>query len=190
MRRPLIWLGAALCVIPALWVAATSPLLEWRGPVYIIAGFAGVLGLAVLLMQPLMMGGVARRGAVLHRWLGAGLVALILVHVGGLWLTSPPDVVDALLFRSPTPFSVWGVIAMWAALAAAGLALVRRRVPLLVWRAGHTALVVVVVAGTVTHALLIEGTMGPVTKVVLGAAVIAATVWVIARRRVWAGLRR
>ena len=43
----------------------------------------------------------------------------VIVHVAGLWLTSPPDVIDVLLFRSPTPFSAWGAIAMWAVFAAA-----------------------------------------------------------------------
>ena len=45
-RAALIWaaLVAAICVPIAL--AATSELFEWRGPVYISAGFAGIVALA------------------------------------------------------------------------------------------------------------------------------------------------
>ncbi|WP_245190749.1 ferric reductase-like transmembrane domain-containing protein [Jannaschia formosa] len=175
-----------------LAVAATSPLLEWRGPVYIIAGLAGVAALGVLLVQPLLafdrLPGL--RGRVAHRWLGAGLVMLILVHVAGLWITSPPDVIDALTFTSPTPFSAWGVIAMWAAFGAAGLAAVRRRLSPRFFRPAHTALILVVVTGTIVHALLIVGTMGVVTKWALCLLVAAVTLWVVAGRRAWVPLLR
>ena len=123
------WAALALAIGIPLVAAARSPLLQWRDPIYILAGFAGVLGLALILVQPLLILGAlpglpARRA---HRWVGATLVALVLIHVGGLWITSPPDVIDVLLFRSPTPFAIWGVIAMWALFAAALLASVRRR---------------------------------------------------------------
>lgn len=191
----LAWGAVALAVVLPVGIAANSPLLQWRDAVYVIAGFAGILGLALLLLQPLLAAallpglatGVGRR---IHRWLGAGLVAAIVVHVGGLWLTSPPDVIDALTLRSPTPFSLWGVIAMWAAFAAATLALVRKRLPLRIWRLGHTTFVVLVVAGTVVHAVLIVGAMGTVSKIALCALVIAATLAAVARRRVWAVVKR
>ena len=47
----------------------------------------------------------------------AVLVIAVVLHVAGLWVTSPPDVIDALLFVAPTPFSNWGIIAMWALFA-------------------------------------------------------------------------
>lgn len=46
----------------------------------------------------------------------------MILHVVGLWVTSPPDVIDALLFWSPTPFSFCGVVAMWAVFASALMA--------------------------------------------------------------------
>ena len=51
-RVILIWaaLAAAICVPIA--AAAASPLLAWRGPVYILAGFAGIIALGVMLLQP------------------------------------------------------------------------------------------------------------------------------------------
>ena len=103
---------------------------------------------------------------------------LIVVHIVGLWITSPPDVIDALLFVSPTPFSVWGVVAMWAALFAACLAALRRKLSLRArsWRWSHKTLVTVIVTGTVVHAMLIEGTMEVYSKAILCGLVIAATV--------------
>jgi hypothetical protein len=52
VRLTLIWaaLTAAVCVPIA--AAAASPLLAWRGPVYILAGFAGIIALGLVLVQP------------------------------------------------------------------------------------------------------------------------------------------
>ncbi|MEN0087806.1 MAG: hypothetical protein AAF737_05155 [Pseudomonadota bacterium] len=102
--------------------------------------------------------------------------AAVLIHVGGLWITSPPDVVDALLFASPTPFSIWGVTAMWALFAAAAVALLRRKLKLR-WsttRRTHLTLTATVIAGSVAHTLLIEGTMELASKIVLCCLVVLA----------------
>src|SRR5213075_626128 len=107
------------------------------------------------------------------------------IHVGGLWITSPPDMIDALLFSSPTPFSPFGVIAMWAIFAVALLATLRRRLRPRTWRVAHTLLAIVIVAGSVVHAILIEGTMETVSKAALCALVLAATIKVMTDLRVW-----
>ncbi|MBG6143339.1 putative ferric reductase [Labrenzia sp. EL_142] len=195
-RAILIWgVLAAVLLIPVA-AAAASPLLQWRQPVYIAAGFAGIIAMALLLVQPLLAGGylpglARQRGRWLHRWVGGLLVLAVIGHVAGLWITSPPDVIDALLFRSPTPFSVWGVIAMWAVFAAALLAAIRRRLQLRprTWRLAHTSLALVIVAGSVIHALLIEGTMETVTKVALCGLVLAAFLKAFADLKVWASRR-
>lgn len=184
----LIWIGVVLAIALPVGVAVGSPLLAWRSPVYIIAGLAGVIALALLLVQPLLIGGYLvgpRHKQRVHRWIGATLIVAVIVHVGGLWLTSPPDVIDALLFRSPTPFSPWGVIAMWAIFATGILAILRHRIGLRRWRLAHTAFAVIIVGGTVTHALLIEGTMGTVSKAFLCAIVVIALGKVLVDRRVW-----
>jgi hypothetical protein len=49
---------------------------------------------------------------------------------------------------------------------------------------------VVIVTGTIVHALLIEGTMGTWSKAALSALVLAATVWTLFDLRAWAFLRR
>lgn len=112
---------------------------------------------------------------------------MVVIHVAGLWITSPPDMIDALLLRSPTPFSIWGVIAMWALFATAILAALRKRLrlPPRRWRITHTLLAAVIVPGTVIHALLIQGTMQPISKAVLCLLVLAATSIAITRVRVW-----
>jgi predicted ferric reductase len=127
----------------------------------------------------------AHRARRAHRWIGGVLVVAVVIHVGGLWITSPPDVIDALLFASPTPFSAWGVIAMWAIFAVALLAALRRRLGPRAWRIAHMLLAVVVVVGSVAHGILIEGTMGTVSKAALCALVLAATIKVMADLRVW-----
>lgn len=197
MRAALIWAVVAGSIVVSLAVAVTSPLLAWRGPIYVVAAFAGVLALALVLLQPLLVAGYlpglpVPRSRQAHRWVGAALVAAIIIHVFGLWLTSPPDVIDALLFDSPTPFSAWGVVAMWAAFAAALLAALRRplRIKLRFWRLGHSVLVLVVVVGGVVHALLIDGTMGSVSKLVLCALVVAATAVTLFNLRAWMVLTR
>lgn len=109
----LIWAGLAFAIITPLALAATSEYLAWRDPIYITAGFAGVVSLCLALVQPLLVGGWLPglrllRGRRVHRAVGVVLVAAIILHVVGLWITSPPDIEDALLLRAPTPFSVWG----------------------------------------------------------------------------------
>lgn len=196
-RAILIWVALSAALTVPVAVAGASPLLAWRDPIYIAAGFAGVISMALLLLQPLLAGGYlpglpTRRGRRLHAWVGGALVAAVAIHILALWATSPPDVVDALLFRSPTPFSAWGVVAMWAVFAAALLAALRRRLRLrpMVWRLCHTTLATVVVVTSVVHAMLIEGTMGTVSKVALCALVLAAAVKVMVNLRPWTVLMR
>jgi predicted ferric reductase len=197
VRAPLIWAGLAVAVGVPLAVAAASPLLAWRDPVYIASGLAGVIALSLLLIQPLLAAGYlpglpARPGRRVHAFVGAALVLAVLAHVAGLWLTSAPDVIDALLFDSPTPFSVWGVVAMWAIFATALLAAFRKplRLPPRVWRVVHSALAIVIVVGSIIHALLVEGTMGPLSKAVFCLLVLGATAKVLFDLRAWALLIR
>lgn len=183
VRTAAIWAVLASAIAVPIAAASMSPLLAWRSPVYVAAGFAGIVAMALLLVQPLLIGGYlpgldARRTRRIHRAIGVGLVAAVATHVVALWITSPPDAVDALMFESPTPFSDWGVIAMWAVFATAALAALRRRLRLRprTWRLAHMACAAVIVAGGVVHALLVEGTMETVSKATLCAVVVLATV--------------
>jgi predicted ferric reductase len=183
-REILVWGALALIVAVPVVIAAISPLHAYRPPSYIAASLAGVMALGVLLVQPLLSAGWLPGAGIatlrrLHRYAGALLVALVIVHVVGLLIASPPDAIDALLLRSPTPFSVWGVTAMWAVAATAVLVALRRKLRLrpATWAAIHNAVALVVVLGTVVHAVQIEGTMGTISKWAL---CIAATVIAIA----------
>ena len=182
---PLIWAALASAICVPIAAAAASPLLAWRGPVYILAGFAGIIALGLMLVQPLLIAGYlpglsARIGRRAHHWIGGALVVAVVIHVGGLWITSPPDMIDALTFTSPTPFSPFGVIAMWAIFAVALLATLRRRLRPRTFRIVHMLLAIVIVAGSVVHGLLIEGAMETVSKAALCALVLAAAIKVMA----------
>jgi predicted ferric reductase len=188
----LIWVALAVAIGVPVALAATSEQLAWRGPVYILAGFAGIVALGLVLVQPLLIGGYlaplsAYRGRRAHHWIGGALVLAVAIHVAGLWITSPPDMIDALTYTSPTPFSPFGVTAMWAIFLVALLAFLRRRLELRprTWRFIHTPLAIVIVVGSVVHCLLIEGTMETISKAALCAAVLAATVKVMVDLQVW-----
>ena len=187
----LIWAALAAAIGVPIALAATSELLEYRGAVYTLACFAGIVALGLVLVQPLLIAGylpglsgyLGRRA---HLWIGGALVLAVLIHVGGLWITSPPDMIDALLLVSPTPFSPFGVIAMWAIFAVAIIAVLRRKLGMRprTWRITHLSFAVVIVIGAVVHGLLIEGTMEMMSKIALCVLVVAAAAKVIADR-VW-----
>jgi predicted ferric reductase len=193
--RLVLWLLIVLGLIVPLFLAASSPLLAWRDPVYILAGFAGVVAFALMLVQPMLAAGLLPgvalvTGRRMHRWVGGVIILGVLIHVGGLWVTSPPDVVDALLLVSPAPFSNWGVLAFAALVGAGVLAVYRRRFRLAVWRVGHSALVTVAVLGTVLHAWKVDGTMEIVSKAGLCLAVILALGVAMVRLKAWRAIWR
>lgn len=192
MRHVLIWVAVLVAIAVPVIAATMSPLLAWRQPIYIMAGFAGIAALCILLVQPLLAAGLLpglslARSRKTHQILGGALVFAVILHVGGLWIFSPPDVINALTLTSPTPFSVWGVAAMWAVFATALIVALRRRLRarVMTWRKLHTGLALIIVTGTIVHALLIEGAMETVTKILLCAAVSAITGMVIYRSRIW-----
>jgi predicted ferric reductase len=183
-RAALIWAVLAAVIGVPIVLAATSPFLQWRDAIYIAACFAGIIGLSLLFIQPLLIAGLlpglsALRARRLHHWVGGALVVAIIIHVAGLWITSPPDMLDALLFQSPTLFSPFGVVAMWAIFATAMLALCRRRLGLRTWRITHLSLAAIIVVGSVVHGMLIEGTMETMSKAALCALVVLATIKVM-----------
>ncbi len=189
-RITLIWAALAAIIFVPIAAAAASPLLQWRDAIYIVAGFAGIIALGLMLVQPLLIGGYlpgpsAYRARRAHHWIGGALVVAVVIHVAGLWFTSPPDMIDALLFTSPTPFSPFGVIAMWAIFAVALLAALRRRLRLRTFRIVHMSLAVVIVVGSVIHGMLVEGTMETMSKAALCALVFAAAIKVMADLEVW-----
>lgn len=190
-----VWGMLALAVLLPVVVAGLSPLQTYRSLPYVAASVAGVLSLGLLLVQPSLAAGYLpglgpswqRR---LHARIGAALVVAVAVHIGGLYLASPPDALDALLLRSPTPFSVWGVTAMWGVVLTVLLMALRGRLRPKVWRLIHNGLALVVVIATVIHALQIDGTMGAASKWALCMAAIAASAVAVVHLRLVMPLRR
>lgn len=192
MRAIVIWAGLVVALLAPIIAAAYSPLLQWREAIYIASGFSGIVGMVLLVLQPLLAAGdlpgltqgISRR---IHRATGALLALAVVGHVAGLWITSPPDVIDALTFTSPTPFSIWGVIAMWAVFAAALMAAFRKRLRLrpLTWRRTHASLAVIIAVGTVIHAVLIQGTMETFTKYGLSVLVLLAALRIATLKGMW-----
>lgn len=194
-KRPLLsvltWAGLFGIMATPVLLAAGSPYLTYRNLPYIVGGFAGIVCLALFVIQPLLGAGylpgpdrtTERRW---HRWVGTGIVLCVLLHVGGLYLTSPDDTLDALLLVAPTPFSVYGVLAMGGVVATAILVVLRRRSGLryATWRILHNALAMIVVVATVIHALQIEGAMEIVSKWALCLAALVATGAVLLNLRV------
>ena len=76
---------------------------------------------------------------------------------------------------------------MWAVLLAGLLAAFRRRLrlPPKLWQALHICLGLLTVGGSVVHALLIEGTMGPISKALLCGLVLIATAIAAIRLKFW-----
>ena len=88
-RVTLIWALLAAAIFVPLAAAAASEQLEWRGPVYIVAGFAGIIALGLVLVQPLLIGGYlpvlqAYRRRRAHYWIGGALVVAVVIHVAGV----------------------------------------------------------------------------------------------------------
>lgn len=196
-RAILIWCTIAGAIAASLVVAASSEYLQYRDPIHVAAGFAGAIALALLLVQPLLAAGLLpglpmQAGRQIHRWTGVALLVAVAVHVVGLWITSPPDMVDALTFAAPTAFSAFGVVAMWALIVAALLAGVRRKLSLRpqVWRIAHSIAASVVVVGSLAHAILIEGTMGTVSKTLVCGLAVGAWALTIGRLKPWRGAWR
>lgn len=180
-------LWVLLAVVP-VGLAAFSPLLAYRNLPYTVGGFAGIAALSVMLLQPALIVGwlhdkdrTARR---LHKWVGISLLALTLLHVGGLYVTSPADTLDALTLASPTPFSIYGVAALAGVLCLSISPMFRQRLrrKLHIWRRAHSVLAVAVAVSTAIHAVQIQGAMENISKILLCVAVVTAAAWVMAQQ--------
>ncbi|MGI9365555.1 MAG: ferric reductase-like transmembrane domain-containing protein [Rhizobiaceae bacterium] len=189
--RIAVWAGLSCATIGPVIIAAFSPLLDYRSAAYVVAGLSGASALALMLLQPLLAAGYLPglrlfQSRNLHRWIGMVIVAGVVLHIGGLYLTSPPDALDALLLVSPTPFSVYGVIGMWGLVVTVLLVMLRDRLGLRprLWRTVHNGVVTVVVASSVAHALMIDGTMGFLSKQLLCVAIIVVLALVTLNLRI------
>jgi predicted ferric reductase len=187
-RSVTIWAALAVVMLAPVVLAAFSPYLAYRNAAYIMGGFAGIVCLSLLVIQPLLADGALpglplHRARRWHRVVGTLIALGVALHVAGLYLTSPMDTLDALLLVAPNTFSVFGVAAMWAVLLTLLIVTLRRRIRPAVWRRLHIALAAVIVIGTIIHAVQIQGAMEPISKALLCLAALCSSVLLIAKRR-------
>ncbi|MBH0236937.1 ferric reductase [Methylobrevis albus] len=178
-----IVLVTTVAVVPVA-IAAASPLLAGRDAVWVAGGFAGIVALSLLFVQPLLASGALPGPQRLgwHRLVGAVAVALAVGHVIGLYLYSPDDIMDALLLESPTPFSVYGVAGLVLLMVVALLGGLVRAVPRpVVARRVHSLVGLAAVVCAAWHAVLIDGAMEMISKLVLCAGAVGAAAHAVVR---------
>lgn len=181
--RILLWLVVAVLAAGPFFAAVASPLLKGRDAIWVMGGLAGVAALGLLLVQPMLAVGVRagtlpRAARIWHRWTGIAIAGLTVLHVAALYAYSPDDILDVLLFVSPTPFSVYGMIGLCGVVLTILVVALRRPLGLKPahWRVVHSALAVVIVLAGAVHAFMIDGAMEPMSKLALCLAAVTATV--------------
>lgn len=143
--------------------AALSPLQAGRDLTWIAGGLTGVLALGLLVPQGLLATGWITTGPRQRRWhrrTAYLLILAVLAHVGGLYLYSPDDILDALLLHMPL-YSKLGVASLAALVLVAALAAARRafrRHPS-GWRIAHGTLAALVAATAIGHTVLAWGAL-------------------------------
>src|SRR3712207_2738182 len=165
-RRRVAALAVPVVVVPAA-IALTDAHLAAAPTALVISTLAASLAVSALALQPFLaaLGGVRLRW---HRVLGALTFALVLAHVGALYVVSAEDTLFALSPDGPTR-------ARMALLATIALAVVvvlgagRARLPVstTTWRVLHAFFAVLVVVLGVGHAVLTDGALDGVGTPVL-----------------------
>jgi len=160
----------ALLAVP-LALALSDRHLSGASAVLVISTATAAVAVSVLALQPLLAGtGRLRR----HRLLGATVLALVLAHVGTLFVESPSDAVFAMSPDGPTRARM-ALFATIALIAAVALGALKERLPLATstWRILHAYLAAIVIALGIGHALLTDGALdGTGTPVLLAFAAI------------------
>ena len=183
---------AALALLP-LALALTDAHLAAGLPALVISTAAGVLAVSALVLQPLLVarlrpsaGALARRQVGWHRALGTIVLALVLVHVGALFVLEVDDTLFALSPDGPTRGRM-ALLATIALLGVVALGATRGRLRLSdsSWRILHAYLGVLVIVLGVGHAVLTDGALdgaGTPVLLVLGVAALVALAWAHATR--------
>ncbi len=158
--------AAALAVVavPAV-MALTDAHLARASAALTVSTIAGTLAVSALAVQPLLARG---RRIARHQLLGAVALALVLVHVAGLFAESPADAWFALSPDGPTRarMALFATLALFGVVALGAL---RSRLPLRpgTWRVLHAYLAVVVIALGFGHAVLTDGALDDAGTAVL-----------------------
>ncbi len=185
--------GALVVVVAALplVLALTDFHLEGQSAALVLSTAAGALAVSAIVLQPLLAG----RGRIAtHRLLGAVALALVLAHVGGLFIESSEDALFAMSPDGPTRARM-ALLATIALIAVVLLGVLRDRLPMsgTTWRILHAFLATLVIALGFGHAILTDGALDDGgTAVLLGFAALAlggvAAAFIARSRRARRGL--
>ena len=185
MSRLLLAVAAVLLALP-LAVALTDGHLAGQSAALVISTAAAALAVSALALQPLLAGTGRLRW---HRVVGPIALALVLLHLGGLYLESPEDTLFALSLDGPTRGRM-AALATAALIAVVALGLLRARLPMAgaTWRILHGFLAALVIFLGFGHAVLTDGALdGFGTPVLLAFGTVAmfgvGSAYVARRRR-------
>ena len=170
-RRLLAGAAVVLVPLPAI-VALTDPHLDAAPIALVVSTAAAALAVSALAVQPLLAGSGRLRW---HRVLGAVALALVLLHLGGLFVVGAEDTLFALSLDGPTRGRM-ATLATVALIAVVALGAARGRLPMsgTTWRILHAFLALLVVGLGFGHAVLTDGALdGFGTWVLLAFATVA-----------------
>ena len=183
-RRRLAALGLPVLVVPAA-IALTDAHLAAGPAALVVSTLAATLAVSALALQPFLaaLGGRRLRW---HRVLGTVTFALVLAHVGGLYVVSAEDTRFALSPDGPTRArrAVMATIAL-AVVVVLGAGRARLPVSTTTWRVLHAFFAALVVILGVGHAVLTDGALdgvGTPVLLALGAAASGGIAYAAVRR--------
>lgn len=165
-RQRLAALAVPILIVPAA-IALTDAHLAAGPTALVISTLAATLAVSALALQPFLAaaGNLRLRS---HRVLGTVTFALVLAHVGGLYVVSAEDTLFALSPDGPTRARM-ALLATIALAAVVALGAGRARLPLSTasWRVLHAFFAVLAVVLGVGHAVLTDGALDDVGTPVL-----------------------
>ena len=166
-RRLAVLTAVALAPVVPLF-ALTDAHLAGQPAALVVSTAAAALAVPVIAFQPLLAAG----GRISwHRVTGSLALALVLVHVGALFIVSVEDTLFAMSPDGPTRGRM-ALLALIALLAVVALGATRRRLPISAasWRILHGFLAALVIALGLGHAVLTDGALdGPGTAALIAA---------------------
>lgn len=172
MRRRLLAAAAVVLVPLPLVLALTDAHLAGAPAALVVSTAAAALAVSALALQPLLAGSGRLRW---HRVLGAVALALVLLHLGGLFVVGAEDTWFALSLDGPTRGRM-AALATIALIAVVVLGAARALLPMsgATWRILHGFLALLVVGLGFGHAVLTDGALdGFGTWVLLAFATVA-----------------
>ena len=166
-RRLAVGVGLLALAAAPVGLALTDAHLAPGPPALVVSTAAGALAVSALTLQPLLAHWVRSSGAAgaarrlrWHQGTGVAALALVLVHVGGLFAVEVDDTLFALSPDGPTRARM-ALIATLALVAVVflGVARGRLRVSPWTWRIVHAYLAVLVIVLGLGHAVLTDGAL-------------------------------